>query len=150
MKNFIRLFLAGALMLGACSKDDAAPDPVGAGSVSLDKTELTLHRGQSETLTATVLPAEAEDKSVAWRSSDPKMATVSNAGAVSVAASGTAMIAAGAGGLSAACVVTVAPGIFVAVDENNADFMNRKSFLWKKGVSTTLPEGAAAKSVFVC
>ena len=46
--------------------------------VTLNKTELSLTVGESATLTATVTPANATDKSVMWSSSDPSVATVEN------------------------------------------------------------------------
>ena len=54
--------------------------------VELNKTELTLRVGKSETLIATVLPEDAEDKSVTWSSSDPSVATVDQNGKVTAVA----------------------------------------------------------------
>ena len=48
--------------------------------------------GDTETLTATVAPNDATDKSVTWTSSDTSVATVSNTGLVTAEASGTATI----------------------------------------------------------
>ncbi|ODJ49206.1 hypothetical protein BFR34_06090 [Brochothrix thermosphacta DSM 20171 = FSL F6-1036] len=42
----------------------------------MDKTELTLEVGQSDTLTATVVPENAEDKTVTFTSGNDKVATV--------------------------------------------------------------------------
>ncbi|MDR2497029.1 MAG: Ig-like domain-containing protein, partial [Tannerellaceae bacterium] len=60
-------------------------------------------------LTATVLPSDATDKSIAWSSSNTAVATVSNAGLVSYIAPGTATITAKneASGVTATCAVTV-------------------------------------------
>ena len=60
-------------------------------SVSLDQTTLEMTVEDKATLTATVLPANATDKSVAWSSSDNSVATVSN-GQVEALAAGTAVI----------------------------------------------------------
>ena len=49
-------------------------------SVSLNKTEITLYNGKSTSLTATVLPSNASNKSVTWTSSDEGVATVSGSG----------------------------------------------------------------------
>lgn len=148
MKNFIYLFLAGALALGACSKDDAEPEPIAVGSVTLNKTELTLHREESETLVATVSPADAADKTVTWHSSDTQVATVSDAGAVAAVEPGTATITASAGGKSAACIVTVEPDIYVVGDKSNPDIKQTKGYLWKNGTVQQLPF-REAKSVYV-
>ena len=61
--------------------------PTGQGTVhvtgvELNKNELTLRVGKSEKLTATVLPADAEDKTVTWSSSDPTAVTVDENGRV--------------------------------------------------------------------
>ena len=49
--------------------NEPAPEVIEVTSVSLNKTSLTLEIGESETLTATVLPSNATDKSVTWTSS---------------------------------------------------------------------------------
>ena len=50
--------------------------------VVLDKTELQIVAGKSETLTATVLPEDAENKELEWTSDNPKIAGVDNNGKV--------------------------------------------------------------------
>ena len=76
-------------------------------SVSLDKTEIELKPGESEALQAEVLPADATDGTVLWKSWDPTVATVNNQGIVKAKEVGTATIVASAGGVSALCKVTV-------------------------------------------
>ena len=75
-------------------------------SVTLDKTELTIEKGKSETLTATVNPSNATDKTLTWTTSDASVATVNN-GLVMAKKEGTATITAKAGDKSATCVLTV-------------------------------------------
>ena len=75
-------------------------------SVTVEPASLTLEVGQSETLTATVSPGNADDKTVIWRSSDTDVATVED-GVVTAVAEGTATITATADGKSATCLVTV-------------------------------------------
>lgn len=106
MKNLFCLLLACALALASCNRDDA---PIAVGSVSLDKTTLTLNVGQTATLTATVLPDKAHEKSVVWSSRKPAVATVDNNGLVTAVSLGTTTITATAGGQSATCTVTVEP-----------------------------------------
>ena len=87
-------------------------------SVTLSKTSLTLKAGDSETLTATVNPENADDKSVSWKSSDENVATVSAEGVVTAIAPGKAVITAEAGGKSATCNVTVpSPGTPVDIED---------------------------------
>ena len=61
-------------------------------SVSLDKASLELTEGDKATLTATVFPDNATNKSISWTSGDEKVATVSAAGEVTAVAPGKATI----------------------------------------------------------
>ena len=75
--------------------------------VTLNKTELSLTVGESATLTATVTPANATDKSVMWSSSDPSVATVEN-GRITAVGEGTATVTVTtSNGKTASCTVTV-------------------------------------------
>ena len=76
--------------------------------VLLDRETLTLTRGETEKLTATVTPSNADDTSVAWSSSDADVATVVD-GTVIARKAGTAVITAQAGGRMAICAVNVNP-----------------------------------------
>ena len=83
-------------------------DKYAVTGVELDATAKTLEIGEGFTLTATVKPADAKDKSLSWSSSAPSVATVDN-GVVKAVSAGTATIkvTAGSGAFSASCVVTV-------------------------------------------
>ena len=74
-------------------------------SVSLDRTTLTMTEGDTQTLTATVKPDDATDKTVTWTSSNTSVATV-DGGKVTALAPGTATITAKAGDKTATCAVT--------------------------------------------
>lgn len=76
-------------------------------SVTMNKAELTLTEGDSETLTATVKPDDATDKTVTWTSSDANVASVDAYGKVTAVKEGHATITAKAGEISASCSVTV-------------------------------------------
>lgn len=75
-------------------------------SVSLSAVTMTLNEGESKTLTATVLPANATNKTVVWTVSPAGFATVSN-GVVTGIKAGNCTVTATAGGKSASCAVTV-------------------------------------------
>lgn len=75
-------------------------------TVTLSQTTLTLKPGETAALTATVRPAGA-DQTVVWYSADPETACVVGGEVVAICA-GTTEIAAIAGGVKAACSVTVA------------------------------------------
>lgn len=76
-------------------------------SITLNKSELTLTKGQSETLVATLKPEDTSDNTVTWSSSNQTVATVDSNGKVTAVGGGKATITAKAGGKSASCVVTV-------------------------------------------
>lgn len=82
------------------------PRAISVESITLNKTQLSLVKGATETLTATVLPTTATDKAVTWESSDTAVATVEN-GVVTAVAAGNATITAKAGEKTATCAVTV-------------------------------------------
>ncbi len=76
-------------------------------SISLSKTSLSLTVGASQTITATVLPSDATDKTVTWTSSNTSVATVSS-GKITAKAAGTATITAKTvNNKTATCTVTV-------------------------------------------
>jgi len=77
-------------------------------SVTLDRTSASLKAGETVTLTATVIPDDATDKTVTWTTSDASVATVDN-GVVTAKKVGTATITAKTGDKSATCEVTVTP-----------------------------------------
>lgn len=55
---------------------------VSVSGVELNKSELSLSKGETETLVATVLPSNASNKNVIWSSSNDSVATVSSNGLV--------------------------------------------------------------------
>ena len=79
---------------------------VAVTGITLDKTTAELEIGATETLSATVTPDDATDKSVTWTTSDANVATVEN-GVVTAVAAGNATITAQAGEHTATCAVTV-------------------------------------------
>ena len=76
-------------------------------SIALSQTEISLEVDGTATLTATVSPDNATNKTVIWESDKTNIATVDNTGKVSAIAQGTAKITATADGKSANCTVTV-------------------------------------------
>ncbi len=82
---------------------------VAVTGVSLSKTSLTLVEGGTETLTATVSPDNASNKSVSWKSSATDIATVDGSGKVTAIKPGSATITVSTtdGGKTSSCDVTV-------------------------------------------
>ena len=117
-------------------------------SVALNKTELTLTEGESETLTATVKPDDATDKTVTWSTSDANVATVDANGKVTAVKEGNATITANAGDKSATCSVSVSKKVVSVTGVS----LNKTELSLKEGESETLvatitPDDATDKSV---
>ena len=83
------------------------PDIINPTGIKLDQTSLTVSEGGSATLSATVLPANATNKTVTWETDNASVATVSS-GKVTGVSAGTATITAKtSNGLTATASVTV-------------------------------------------
>lgn len=84
---------------------------VPVSSVTLNKTALSLAESGTDTLTASILPAEATEKTVKWSVSPEGVVTLSGATGSSVTvtavAAGECTITAAAGGKTATCAVSV-------------------------------------------
>lgn len=87
--------------------DSAIPEyPV--TDILLDKTSLLLYEGQSEQLTAKILPENATDQSIIWNSSDSGIVTVDNTGKVTAVSVGEAQITATTSNhITASCSIRV-------------------------------------------
>ena len=96
-----------ALGVSACfGSGNSEPEDVPVVRIVLDKTSLELDEGASYTLTATVLPDNATDKTLLWKTSDGAVATVVK-GKVTAVAAGDAVITVMSGEITATCSVTV-------------------------------------------
>ena len=116
-KSFFRFLglAVAAVLLCACPGNDPFepddpinPSKIEVTSVSLSSDEIKLGIGESTTLTATVFPEEASDKSLIWNSSNTGVATVSD-GVVTAVAPGNATISVKTtdGGFTANCLAIV-------------------------------------------
>lgn len=100
-------------------------------SIALSQSQLSLVKGNSGTLTATVLPGTAI-QTVTWTSSNTDVATVSS-GKVTAAAAGTATITAkSSNGKTATCKVTV------TLPDATSVSLSQSSVTIAKGVSATI------------
>lgn len=99
------------------------PATVPVTSLKLSSESLTLQEKGNDTLTATVDPADATNKSVNWASSDTNIATVSEDGTVTAISAGSATItatAADSSGISASCNLTVTHGNMIQTPKKDA------------------------------
>ena len=101
--------LAACFAFAACG-DEPTPEPepekVAVESVTLDAASVSLVAGGTYTLTASVAPDNATDKTVTWTTSNDKVATV-DGGKVTAVGEGSTTVTATADGKSATCTVTV-------------------------------------------
>ena len=126
--------------------------PRKASSITLDRDAIELEIESSDTLTATVRPEEAGDKSVTWESNNPKVAQVDRQGRVTALSVGTAIITATTNdgtGLKATCQVcqvTVIPKRVksIIMDESQVTIERTKT---ARLSVTVMPEDAGDKSV---
>ena len=86
-------------------------NPIAVTGVSLNKTSMSMTAGDTQTLTATITPSNATDKSVTWSSNNTSVATVSSSGVVTAKAAGMATITVTTndGAKTASCSVSVLP-----------------------------------------
>lgn len=103
--------------------------------VELSAKEAALTPGKSKALNPKVYPAYAEDTSVSFQSSDPKVATVDAKGNVTAKASGTAVITATANGdktVVQTCKITVTPAKVAGLKVSRVKKTGAVKLRWKK------------------
>ena len=89
--------------------------------VEIDKTTFALkNHFDTESLEASIIPSNASNQKVTWKSSDPSVATVDSNGTVTAVAPGTAIITVTTvdGGKTATCTVTVGNDKISVVKDN--------------------------------
>jgi hypothetical protein len=138
--------IAMSIGLLSCEKE---PTPITVTSVTLDSTSMTLEEGDSQTLTATISPSNAENQKIIWSSSNSSIATVKD-GIVTAIKSGTATITAKSddGGKTATCQITVNAKVYPVTGVT----LDKTSITLTEGDEQTLtatvnPENATNKNV---
>ena len=103
------------------STETVEPEVIAVSDITLDETSLEVGVGELPmTLTATVEPENATDKTVTWTSSEPGVVSVDENGNLAFGYMGEAVITATVGEFSASCTVTVGEGEAVSyVGERN-------------------------------
>ena len=126
---------------------------VHVNGMNLNKERVSLSLKQSYDLVANITPSNAEDKSVKWTSSDPKVVTVSASGRLQAVSPGSATITATTcdGGLTDYCTVDVWKPLVITTqslqdgtqDKAYIDFIRIEGSgsVTFRVVSGTLPDG---------
>ena len=84
-------------------------EPIAVVSVAINKAQLELTEGDADNLTATINPADADNKKVTWSSSNPAIVVVDQDGKIEALKEGTSIISVTSedGGKKATCEVIV-------------------------------------------
>ena len=118
MKSYFRILsalsaVAAVIAFSGCGgkeQEQPKPDSVKVSGVSIDKPTLSMTEGETANLTAIVLPENATNKAVAWKSGNSGVADVDASGKVTAVKAGTSdiTVTTADGGKTATCKVTVA------------------------------------------
>ena len=145
-RTLCALMLSLVLVFVGCAED---PAPIVVTSVTLDSTSMTLVEGDTQKLTATISPSNAENKAVIWTSSNSSVASVKD-GLVTAIKSGTATITVKTddGAKTATCMVTVEAKTIQVTGVT----LNKASYEMTEGdevilSATVSPENATNKNV---
>ena len=138
------------------------PKTVAVESISLNQSSLTLEEEGTATLTATITPNNATDKSVTWESSDPKSVSVTpiqnengkaTITAIKPTGESSVTITATAGEQTATCTVTVKAAtvpvteVTIKVGDNASDTATMTAGEELELTATVLPDTATDKGV---
>ena len=120
-------------------------------SISLNETSLSLIEGEEQTLSVSISPNNANDKTINWTSSDNSIATVDENGKVKAVSKGTATIKATANDGSdtyATCSVTVKRLVSsINLDKTTITLFRGNNNPYEKITATVLPSDANNTSI---
>lgn len=132
---------------GYTSFCDVTVLPAQANGVTLDKSNVCITIGETDTLTATITPSVAENKNVIWKSEDESIVTVDN-GVLQAVGVGTTTITVTTeiSGYTDSCEVTVLPinVTGIELDKSELDIIEGKTATITTKI---LPENATDKTV---
>ncbi len=152
MRTIVKSTMLTALILISilvgCKDDDDIV--VKVTNVTLNKTMLTLTEGGSETITATIEPQDATNKTVTWRSSNSAIATVDNTGKVTAVKKGDATITVTTkdGNKTATCKVIVKSKVIAVTEVKlNKNTITKLVGETEQLTASVLPQNATNKNV---
>jgi GH35 family endo-1,4-beta-xylanase len=126
------------------------PELISVTDVALDKSTMTLQVTRKENLRATVIPADATDKTVSWSSSDETVAIVSQTGEVTAIKEGVATITVTTanGNKTATCTVTVVLDYLSSFNDLKTYINRSASPIFKLGSGVLLNDYIAKGDIY--
>lgn len=156
-KHLLFVPILASLVLAGCGEQPTPPGPtpdpdpvvVNPTGITLSASSLSLIEGESETITATVSPDDATNKTVTWSVTQGNEYVTVNGGVITAVKAGQAVVTAQTvNNLSTSCLVNVTPGIVdptsVMIDKTNPVIVVGDEVQLN---ATVLPENATNKSV---
>ena len=149
MMNYFKLCASALLLSAAVLSCQKEPEPIKVTGISINPTTLTLTEGDTQTLTASITPSNADVQGVSWSTNNSSVATVDNGKVTAIkAGSATITVTSIDGGKTATCEVTVNAKIIsvesVTLDKSSLELTEGdKATL----VATVKPENATNKNV---
>jgi len=150
LRNVIAMTICLAvttMFFASCEDPNDPTQEIEVTGVSLKPTTLSLEVGKTATLTATIAPSDATDKSLTWMSANSKVAVVDNKGTVEAKGTGSTNITVEtANGLTATCKVTVTGS---GTGNGKTGYFTQKAFTTTKDFVDFFPDGYALAYKFV-
>lgn len=121
---------------GLSAKCTVTVTPKEVDDISINKEILKMEIGDIEQLTVVISPADAEDKTVTWRSADAEVASVNSDGVVTARKAGeTTITATASNGLTAECQVEVTdPNGIYSPNADDVKVMTQKDKIIVEGL----------------
>lgn len=129
--GYVLVMLLVLFLTVACNKKVKVTD------IKLDKTELEMFLGDSETIIATILPENATEKTIDWSSDDEEVVTVED-GVIVAVGTGNATVTAKCGNKTATVEVVVEQGLTVEFNVNGGSGITSQKV--KEGEKATKPD----------
>lgn len=152
-KHFLFVPILASLVLVGCGEQPTPPGPdpvvVNPTGITLSASSLSLIEGESETITATVSPDDAADKTVTWSVTQGSDYVTVNGGVITAVKAGQAVVTAKTvNNLATSCLVNVTPAVVdpasVTIDKTSPVIVVGNT---EQLTATVLPENATNKSV---
>ena len=120
---------------------------IAVSSVSVSPTSISIGTGSTRSITSTVLPSNAANKSVTWSSANPLIATVSSSGLITAVGTGSTTITVQTVDMARAAIVAVSVFVGVQNISLNSTSISLGRGLTFQSIATVLPSNATNKTV---